>query len=282
MSHILRFAYTPDPDDAFHYHALECGLLEPPRGLRFIFDHRHIQQLNESCRKQEFDVCAISSAFYPAIDDDYVILASGASVGRGYGPLLGCHAQAPLTSLEGRKVAVPGTSTTGYFLLRYFYTGFIPVPMPFDQVAGAILRREVDAGVLIHEELLNYAEHPIAKICCLGQRWHQETGLPLPVGLTVARRALGLATIESLETLIHASMRHALDHSEQAMAFASGFGRGPRSSVRPEFVTKFANDDTLLMPADVRRGLQELFARAYQRGFIDHLPRLDLVDPTAH
>lgn len=281
MSRIIRFGYTPDPDDAFHYHALECGALQPPPGCAFTFAHRPIQQLNESCLRQEFDVCAISSAFYPEIDSDYVILASGASVGRGYGPVLGCHAERPLTTLTGRRVGIPGTTTTGYFLLRYFYADFVPVVMPFDEVAGAILRGEVDAGVLIHEELLNYAEQPIAKICCLGARWFELTGLPLPVGLNVARRALGHDLIENLETLLHASMRQALAEPAPALRFASDFGRGAQSLVREEFVARFANSDTLLMPGDVRMGLQELYVRAHARGLIDHHPRLDLVEPQA-
>lgn len=275
----LTFAYTPDPDDAFHYCALETGRVAPPAGMACAFVHQHIRDLNESCRHGRFDVCAISSVFYPEIDDSYVILGSGASVGRGYGPVLGCRAGAALTTLEGRRVAVPGTSTTGYFLLRYFYQGFEPVPMAFDQVAGAIASGEVDAGVLIHEELLNFGERRVDKMCCLGQRWFEHAGLPLPVGLIVARRSLGLDRIGQIEAALHASMIYALAHRSEAMAFASRFGRGPLSRVRENFVDKFANDDTVLMPADVRLGLSALYTKALKRGFIPHLPALDIVDP---
>ena len=284
MTQHLTIAYTPDPDDAFHYYALETGRIRPPAGYTLGFEHGHIRDLNESCRRARYDVCAISSVFFPAIDDSYVILGSGASVGRGYGPVLACRAGdaiARADSLVGRRVAVPGVSTTGAFLLGYFYDAFIPVPMAFDKVEDAILDGRVDAGVLIHEELLNFDERPLRKICCLGQRWHEHTGLPLPVGLNVARRSLGLPTIRLLENLIHASMDHALAHPDDAMAFASGFGRGPESRVREDFVARFANEDTLLMPADVRLGLGTLYAKALRRGFIDHLPALDIVDPDA-
>lgn len=279
MTEPLSFAYTPDPDDAFHYYALETGRIAPPASYEVRFEHAPIQALNESCRAQRYDVCAISSVFYPEIDDNYIILASGASVGRGYGPVLGCHRDSDFTSLAGRRVAIPGRLTTGYFLLRYFYDGFVPVPMPFDAVAEAIVNRDVDAGVLIHEELLNYTESPIRKLCCLGKRWFQHARLPLPVGLVVARRSLGIDTVGMIENLIWESMSYALAHPQQAMAFASRFGRGPDSRVRGEFVEKFANADTLLMPDDVRLGLGTLFNKAYRRGFIDHLPLLDLVDP---
>lgn len=275
----LTIAYTPDPDDAFHYCALETGRLPLPEGWALRFEHRHIRELNESCRRGEYDLCAISSVFFPNIDDRYVILGSGASVGRGYGPVLACRSDDDCTTLDGRRVAVPGASTTGAFLLDYFYAGYEPVPMAFDEVEDAILSGRVDAGVLIHEELLNYRERPLRRLCCLGERWSTHTGLPLPVGLNVAKRSLGLPVISRLENLVHASMAWALAHRDEAMAFASQFGRGPASRVREDFVDRFANLDTLLMPADVRLGLGTLYAKALARGFIDHLPALDVVDP---
>lgn len=279
MPQPLRFAYTPDPDDAFHYCALQSGQLPWPSGGTPEFVHGHIKDLNESCLVERYDVCAISSVFYPAIADRYVILASGASVGRDYGPVLGGRPGLEGDSLAGRKVAVPGTSTTGNFLLQYFYEGYRAIPMAFDAVAEAIAAGEVDAGVLIHEELLNFDERPIRKICCLGHRWYEHARLPLPVGLVVARRALGMARLLEIESLLHDSMRWALDHRDEAMRFASQFGRGPLSRVREDFVARFANEDTLCMPADVRLGLSTLYTKAMRRGFIDRMPSLDIIDP---
>lgn len=281
MNPSIKIAYTPDPDDAFHYFALENQLIESFDGLNFEFSHDHIQNLNESCLSQSYDVCAISSMHYPNIDKEYVILGSGASVGRGYGPVLGCRSDRQIDDLAGLRVAVPGTTTTGYFLLSYFFTDFEVISMPFNQVAQAILDGNVDAGVLIHEELLNFPDHQIKKICCLGNRWYEHTRLPLPVGLNVARRALGAERIAELESLIYKSMLYALEHPKAAMDFAANFGRGPQSAVREDFVAKFANEDTLLMPEDVRMGLKTLFDNALSRDFIDHMPPLDLVDPIA-
>jgi 1,4-dihydroxy-6-naphthoate synthase len=279
MHQRLRLAYTPDPDDAFHYCALETGRIAPPPGVELVFEQAHIRDLNASCRRRVYDACAISSVFYPEIEADYAILASGASVGRGYGPVLGGRVGEDYASLAGRRVAVPGDSTTGTFLLRYFYSGFTEVPLPFDEVAAAIADGRVDAGVLIHEELLNFAERRVGKVCCLGERWFAHSGLPLPVGLIVGRRGLGRPTLQLLENLLHDSMAWALAHPAAAMECASRFGRGPASLVREEFVAKFANADTLLMPSDVRLGLSSLYTKALRRGLIDHLPRLDIIDP---
>ncbi len=146
MNKSLTVAYTPDPDDAFHYCALETARVPWPEGVTATFEHLHIKALNESCRFGRFDVCAISSVFYPQIDDSYVILGSGASVGRDYGPVLGCREDDALESLVGKRVAVPGTSTTGYFLLSYFYKSFTAVPMAFDQLVVVRAVQDRTAG----------------------------------------------------------------------------------------------------------------------------------------
>lgn len=281
MTARLRFGYTPDPDDAFHYFALQHGFVELTDGdgrrMEAEFVTGHVHRLNRMATEGELDVTAISSAFFPAIDDRYVVLGSGASVGRGYGPVLCCRKGERPATLAGRRVAVPGASTTGAFLLRFFHDGATEVPMAFDRVAAAVAASEVDAGVLIHEELLHHAESGVEKMECLGRRWCESTGLPLPVGLVVARRDLGRPLLERVRGALEASMRFALEHRAEALAFAERFGRGAASRHREDFVDKFANGDTVSMPEDVRRGLAELYRRAYERGLIDHEPVHEVV-----
>ncbi len=289
----LQFGYTPDPDDAFHYYAFEHGRVVLPSGggpsgggpsggdpaERPRFVRRHIQDLNEMALNGDLEVTAISSIFYPKIAERYAILAAGASVGRGYGPVLAAHDAAALADLDGQRVAVPGLYTTGCFLLRFFYGGFEPVPMPFDEVPGAIIRGEVAAGVLIHEELCHRDE--LRASTCLGRRWLEETGLPLPVGLVVGRRDLGHDTLERIDHALAASMEYALAHREEAVAFARGFGRGEGSRFRDEYIDKFANRDTVSMPQDVRDGLAELFRRAHEAGLIEARPECEIVGGVA-
>lgn len=282
----LTFAYTPDPDDAFHFFGLQHGRvpLTDAEGQTLPAEFRTgpVHDLNRQAIDESLDVTAISSAFFPRIDDRYVILASGASVGRGYGPALAVRPGERYDSerydlLAGRRVAIPGATTTGAFLLRFFYPDSIPVTLPFDRIAGAIARGEVDAGVLIHEELLHYAESGVERQECLGRRWCEETGLPLPVGLVVARRSLGEALLTRIREALTASMLFALAHRQEALTFARRFGRGEASRHRDDFVDKFANQDTVWMPDDVREGLRELYRRAHERGLIDHLPTADVI-----
>lgn len=272
MTGTLTFGYTPDPDDAFHHWALEAGRVTIP-GWTLAFRREHVQTLNEGALLGRLDVTAVSSAFYPSICDRYVVLSTGASVGRGYGPALA--AREPLESLRGRRVAIPGTHTTGAFLLRYFYDGFEEVEMPFDRIAEAVADGRFDAGVLIHEELLRYRAYRLVRLACLGERWCSETGLPLPVGLIVARRALGTGLLEQVRDALRKSLEYGLSRPKDAFAFARRFGT--EEDVDRDFVTKFANDDTLSMPDDVRRGLWELYRRARRKGLIDREPRHEIV-----
>ena len=271
----IRFGYTPDTDDAFHYYALESGIIAPAKDERFEFVRMHIQPLNEKAMDGELEVTAISSILYPSIADRYVVLSSGASVGRGYGPALCALKGRQLKSLEGLTVAAPGPHTTGYFLLRYFYSGFKTVFLPFEEVAHAVKSGEVDAGVMIHEDLLNYGSGGLERVSCLGDLWYRETGLPLPVGLVVARRDLGAERIARISGYLAASMRYAIDHKAEAMRFALTFSSG--KGVTEEFVSKFANTDTEDMPADVRKGLEVLFRLAEKRGLIAGVPASEIV-----
>ncbi|MFT5207156.1 MAG: 1,4-dihydroxy-6-naphthoate synthase [Candidatus Omnitrophota bacterium] len=264
----ISFGYTPDPDDAFHYYALEHNKLSQAREFKMHFLKNHIQTLNEMALRNELDVTAISSVLYPQIRDKYVILASGSSVGRGYGPVLGAKAGSGIQDLAGKKVAIPGIYTTGFFLTNYFYRDFIPVPMEFDEVMAAVLSGEVDAGVFIHEELMNYRVRGIEKICCLGERWFEDTNLPLPVGLTVARRALGMPVLKQLSGLLKDSMTYAMQYPDEAMQYANQYSCEAEMGIRDDFVHKFANNDTLSMPEDVRQGLCEVYHRAKMIGLL--------------
>ncbi len=277
MRQNIRFGYTPDPDDAYHYYALESGHLSLGDEYQLSFIHEHIQKLNEKALSGALDVTAISSIFYPRIENEYVILASGTSVGRTYGPVLGAKIGSGIHNLKGKRVAVPGLLTTGNFLVNYFYDGFEVIPMAFDEVVGAIQRGDVDAGVFIHEELINYQYCGIEKICCLGNRWHEATKLPLPVGLTVAKRELGQVLIGQISEVLSQSMRHAMQYPEDAIQFAKKFSREVREGIVEDFVNEFSNTDTLSMPEDVRAGLKEVYYRAWKTGFIDHEPRIEII-----
>jgi len=273
----LTIAYTPDSDDAFYYFALETGRVPLP-GFLPEFRCEPISALNRAALAGAYEVTAISSVAYPPLAGRYAILSAGTSVGRGYGPVLVSRDRHSLEELRGRRVGVGGVPTTGWFLLRWLCPEAVPVPMAFDRIAAAVAAGELDAGVMIHEELLYYPRMGLHPILDLGAEWCRRTGLPLPVGLNVARRYLGAPALERICTAIRRSLEYGLAHRQEALAWVSRFGRGPEGQCTAPFVEMFANSDSLHMPGDVRAGLRLLFKEIADQGLSSTVPPLDIIE----
>lgn len=273
----LHIAYTPDSDDAFYYDALETGQVALP-GYALVFHRQPMSVLNRAARDGVHDVTAISSVVYPSIADKYAILSVGASVGRGYGPVLVSREPCTLDDLSGRAVGVGGIPTTGWVLLRQLCPAAVPVEMPFDRVADAVAAGELAAGVMIHEELLYYPQLGLHRVVDLGAEWCRRNRLPLPVGLNVIRRDLGMPAMQRICTAIRRSLRHGLDHSPETLARVCRFGRGAEGQCTDRFVAMLANEDSVCMPADVRQGLRELLGQLFGLGLCKAVSHLDIVE----
>jgi 1,4-dihydroxy-6-naphthoate synthase len=273
----LTIAYTPDSDDAFYYDALERGRVPLP-GYRPQFHREPMARLNRAALHGLHDITAISSIVYSLIAGRYAILSVGTSVGRGYGPVLVSRGHRRLGDLPGCRVGVPGIPTTGWFLLSRLCPQAVPVEMPFDEIGAAVAAGHLDAGVMIHEELLYYPRLGLSRVVDLGAEWCARHELPLPVGLNVIRRDLGPAALEQICSALRASLRYAFDHRAEALAQVSRFGRGVAGACTEEFVAMFANRDSLRMPADVRAALPVLFRQAVEMGLGDTVPPLDIIE----
>jgi 1,4-dihydroxy-6-naphthoate synthase len=277
----LTIAYTPDSDDAFYYFALEAGRVRLP-GFRPEFVREPMSALNRAALEGRHDVTAISSVLYPRVADHYAVLSAGTSVGRGYGPVLVSKTTCEIADLRGRRVGVPGVPTTGWFLLRRLCPEAVAVEMPFDRVGEAVAAGEVEAGVMIHEELLYYPRLGLLRVADLGAEWCRREGLPLPVGLNVVRRDLGEAATERVCAAVRRSLLAAHRHREEALAWVSRFGRGAEGQCTAPFVEMFANADSVRMPADVRRALGVLLGQVAAMGLGPALPRIDIVEGQIH
>lgn len=273
----LRLAYTPDSDDAFYYDALETGQVSLP-GYELAFYRQPMSILNRAALRGEYEITAISSVLYPQIARRYAILSVGASVGRSYGPVLVSREPRGLAELAGRPVGVGGIPTTGWFLLRCLCPEAVAIEMPFDRIADAVARGELEAGVMIHEELLYYPQLGLHRVADLGAEWCQRNGLPLPVGLNVIRRDLGTSAMQRICAALRRSLRYALDHSDETLSRVCRYGRGAKGQCTNQFVAMFANEDSLCLPDDVRMGLRVLFAQGADMGLSETVPPLDIVE----
>ena len=273
----ITIAYTPDCDDAFYYDALECGRLTLP-DCRLEFHRAPMSTLNRAALRGTYDVTAISSVAYPRIAERYAILSVGTSVGRGYGPVLASRRPCRLADLAGARVGVAGIPTTGWFLLRVLCPEAIPVTMAHDRIGAAVAAGALAAGVMIHEELLYYPRLGLHAVADLGAEWCRQQDLPLPVGLNVIRRDLGMNLIQRVADLLGRSLRCSLDHPHEALERVGRFGRGPEGGCTERFVAMFANADSLTMPRDVRIALRVLLTQFVDLGYADAVPPLDIVE----
>lgn len=271
----LDIAYTPDSDDVFNFYAWEqnkLGLSHTDVHTRF---HRnHIIALNRAAERGEYDVVGVSSVAYPALAERYAVLATGNSVGRGYGPVLVSKHYHKVGELRGKRVGVAGIPTTGGCLAMMFCPGAEYVEMQFDLIADAVVRGELDAGVMIHEELLFYPEKGLHRVRDLGAAWCDDTGLPLPVGLNLVRRSLGYELMNDIQRTCRRSMDWAQANFEEAFAFASNFGRG----CAQDHVAMFSNEDTRCLPAEVRQAMALMFGRIAGLGLGPAIGEAEIID----
>lgn len=273
----IRIAHSPDSDDAFMFYALAADKL--PTG-EFRFTHRleDIETLNRKALQGEYEVTALSIHAYAYVADLYALLPSGASMGDRYGPIVVSHEAWKPQDIRGRKIAVPGTMTTAFLALKLFQPEFDPVVMPFDQIMGAVERREINAGLLIHEGQLTYMHAGLHKVLDLGEWWHDRTGLPLPLGGNGIRRDLGPERIREISRLIRESIQYALDHRQEALEHALGYARGLNAQDADQFVSMYVNTRTLDYGEDGRKAVRLLLEEAYRYGLIPKSIKVDFAD----
>lgn len=257
----IRFGYSADADDAFMAWALAEGRVDP-RGLEWEHVVSDIQSLNEWAVEGRLEVTAISMHAYPHVRERYALLPNGASMGRGYGPVVVAPRALSPDELRGVEIAVPGTLTTAFLVLREFLGGdFAYREVRFDRILDEVTSGRAAAGLVLHEGQLTYPAAGLEKCVDLGEWWLAKTGLPLPLGVVVARRDLGEETIERVADVLRDSIREGLDHRSEAMGFAMQFGRGLDVETADRFVAMYVNDLTLDMGEEGRRAVDELLSR---------------------
>ena len=272
----IRIGHSPDADDAFMYYAIAHGKVKVGEyQVQHVLED--IESLNQRALRGELEGTAISTGAYPTVSDKYRIMSVGASIGRNYGPMLVATAERGQIPLEGARIGIPGAFTTAYLLLRLYADGFEAVPMDFDKIVDAVHRGDVDAGLLIHEGQVTYAELGLVKLLDLGEAWGAETGLPIPLGLDMVRRDLGEEMATLMASTLRESIQYAFDHEDEALDYAMTFGRGTDREVCRRFVRMYVNEDTLDMGSEGRKALETLFSKARDKGIIASYPPLDLV-----
>jgi len=270
VTRTIHVAHSPDSDDAFMFYALAEGKLDTG-DLRYEHELSDIESLNRRALNAELEISAVSIHAYAHLHRTYALLASGSSMGDGYGPRLVSTAPAPANpreALRGLRVAIPGTLTTACLALRLYQPAITEVVVPFDQIEDAVHRGEVDVGLLIHEGQLTYADDGLQLWEDLGAWWGRETGLPLPLGGNVVRRDLGPELTAQVARDLRASIEYALANRRPALEHAKQFNRGIGDERTDTFVGMYVNDWTVDYGPRGREAVQLLLDRAFEAGLI--------------
>ena len=273
----IRIAHSPDSDDAFMFYALAKDKL-PTGKFRFHHTLQDIETLNRKAFDGEFEVTAISFHAYPYIEDKYVLLPSGASMGDGYGPMVVARERFGQNDLRGKRIAIPGKLTSACLALKLFQPDFEEVVIPFDQIMDAVKRGDVDAGLLIHEGQLTYAGEGLHLIVDFGAWWRETTGLPLPLGGNVIRRDLGMENIKEISRLLKASIQYSLDNREEALAYALDFARDLDTATADRFVGMYVNERTLDYGQEGRKAVQLFLDKAHEARIIPKPVKAEFAD----
>ncbi len=273
----IRVCHSPDSDDAFMFYALAAGKIDTGN-LRYEHELQDIESLNQRALKGELEVTAVSIHAYAYLADRYKLLPHGASMGDRYGPRLVARSSMKREDTVNKRIAIPGPMTSAYLALRLYQPEFTPVPMAFDRIEEAVAAGEVDLGLLIHEGQLTFGDNGLHLVVDLGEWWHGETGLPLPLGGNVVRKDLGDDLIRTLSRHLRSSIAYSLENRSAALDHAMRYARGLDRARADTFVGMYVNDWTLDYGERGRSAVRLLLERGAAAGVIPHRVNVEFVE----
>ncbi|HET6367586.1 MAG TPA: MqnA/MqnD/SBP family protein [Pseudomonadales bacterium] len=271
---LIRIGHSPDPDDAFMFYALTAGKVRAP-GIEVEHVLEDIESLNRRSRTGELEVTAVSAATYVMIHDRYRMMDPGASMGKGYGPILVAKEPMDPRTIVDKVVAIPGSHTTAALLLRIFVGDPPVIEVAFDKIPQVVLEGQADLGLLIHEGQITHRQMGLHKVLDLGEVWEKESGLPLPLGINVMRRDLGEDVHRRLSQALRDSIDYAYAHVDEALEYAMRYGRGIDKETCRRFVLMYVNDYTKRLGPDGEAALRRLYQLALDKNLIPALPPVD-------
>jgi len=265
---IVRIGHSPDPDDAFMFHAMTTGAFPTP-GYNFVHELQDIETLNHRAMNCDLEVSAVSIHAFPEISNDYALMNCGASMGEGYGPMVVSMQGATEEQVRSNVIAVPGLKTSAYMGLRLAWGDCEVAVVPFDEIIPRILDGTYMSGLIIHEGQLTYVENDLHVHIDLGIWWNERTGgWPMPLGGNVVRRDLGQQAMEDITKYTKMSIEYALKSPDEALEFAKKWGRGIDDETNKQFVSMYVNDRTIDYKKEGRASIRRFISEGQDIGLI--------------
>ena len=271
---IVRIGHSPDPDDAFMFHAMTNNKFPTP-GYHFVHELQDIETLNHRAMNQELEVSAVSIHAYPDIAEHYSLMNCGASMGEGYGPMIVAKSGVTVEQAKNSTIAVPGLKTSAYLGLRLAWGDVIVEVVPFDEIIPRILDNTYVSGLIIHEGQLTYVDYNLDVLIDIGKWWNNKTdNFPMPLGGNVVRKDLGEKMMEDITMYTKMSIEYAISNPDEALEFAKKWGRGIDDDTNRKFVTMYVNDRTIDYRSDGRASIRQFITEGQTIGLID--PNFDV------
>ena len=263
----ITIGHTPDADDAFMFYGMLSGKVTSP-----LFNVKHvvedIETLNKRSLKHELDVTAVS-VHACAYLNDYTILRSGGSFGKGYGPIVVSKQDMDVEKLRTSKIAIPGKFTSAFLLLELMIGKFDYVEMKFSDIPDAVAGGQVDAGLVIHEGQITYEQKGLSKLLDVGSWWRDSTGgLPVPLGVNVMSSHFGIETIKKFDEFFRESIIYGMARQSDALDYAMQYGRGQSKDMIDRFVRMYVNDVTIEMGILGEQAIRNLFQFGKEKGLV--------------
>lgn len=282
----LTLGFSPCPNDTFIFDALIHQKVDT-EGLEFEVHYEDVETLNQKALQGVLDITKLSYHAYAYVLDKYVLLDAGSALGHGVGPLLICKNPELIAALSNDQasqnfpytVGIPGKYTTANFLLGLAYPGLTNKrEMVFSEIEQALLKEEIDLGLIIHENRFTYAQKGLHKIMDLGDFWEQQTQSPIPLGGIVIRRDMPASVIERVDRVLRRSVEFALQHPDSGMDFIRSKSQEMDEAVIQQHINLYVNPFSITLGVEGRKAIRTLFDRANQLKIIPDY-RYDLFKP---
>ncbi len=267
----VRLGFSPCPNDTFIFHALLHELVHSPK-VRWEPHLADVETLNQWALTGRLEVTKMSFHAAAYCSRHYQLLNAGAALGFGCGPLLISKSQLTEEQVNQGVIAIPGELTTAHFLFKLAFPESKSIRiMVFSEIEEAVVRGEVDAGVIIHENRFTYADKGLIKILDLGERWEETTGLPIPLGGIFVRRDLPAPLKKEIEQAIAASVRYAWAHLDASSEYVRCHSQEMAPDVVNQHIQLYVNDYSADLGPLGRDAVKGLYMKAIESGLLSSI-----------
>lgn len=278
----LSLGFSPCPNDTFIFDALIHQKIDTG-GLEFDVFYDDVETLNQKAFRGELDITKLSYHAMAYTLDDYALLDAGSALGFGVGPLLisnAAYASSPggiekiKSQIAALKIGIPGKYTTANFLLSLaFPEAKDKVEIVFSDIEDAILRGEIDLGLIIHENRFTYAQKGLHKVLDLGDFWEKTTGSAIPLGGICIKRSLPDAVKLQVNRLVRESVEFAFANPESSRGFVREHAQAMDEAVMYQHIELYVNRFSSDLGTEGRAAVSHLFKTAAEKDIIPALQK---------